>query len=162
KAIVLTSEVDPMRYATARVSEARADRVSAVEASEVQAACEAEEVAASFLNRWARLLDGFQRARWLVPPAPEAPRAARPLAESLVAERLTKKYGRLVATKGLSTDEVDEAFEPWHWQLWRQCTRAEKLAVRHLAEEGFLNPNAQDIVRPLLRRLLIRRKPAFD
>ena len=78
-----------------------------------------------------------------------------------VADTLQRKYGALASSDPLPADDVDDACEARHWQLWRQCTRAEKLALRHLAEEGFLNPNATDVVRPLFRRLLVRRAPAF-
>jgi len=103
-------------------------------------------------------LRGFQRIRWSLPwPSDDADKAAR------AAQELAKKYftGELQNGTNSSRDDIDDAREPRHWQVWNQCSRAERLALRHLAEEGFLNPNSQDIVRPLFRRLLIRRNPAF-
>ena len=156
KAVILASEVDPLRYLSARVLEARAERASAADAAAAQAAAAAETSAAALLGRWAGLLDVFQRKRWELPPGSGIPEDKRP-----VAETLQRKYATLTDGGRTPADDVDEACEARHWQLWRQCTRAEKLALRHLAEEGFLNPNAQDVVRPLFRRLLVRRDPAF-
>jgi hypothetical protein len=156
RAVVLTSEVDPLHYVSARVEEAANDRHAAVDAPAAQAATVAEAAATALVDRWARLLDGFQRIRWEVPPgdriAPD---------KKSVADLLASKYPGLPDRDGAPADEADEACEARHWQLWRQCTRAEKLALRHLAEEGFLNPNGKDVVRPLMRRLLVRRSPAF-
>ncbi len=58
--------------------------------------------------------------------------------------------------------EADDVDEARHWQLWRECTRAEKLALRQLAEEGFLNPTSIPAAGRLRERLLLRRDPAFS
>lgn len=141
---MLTSEVDPIRFVSARVLEA------------VKAMVAAEAAAAVLLERWARLLDAFRCVRWEVPPGAHLAGARRP-----VAEMLARKYPSLPDADHVPADEADETSAARHWQLGQQCTRAEKLALRHLAEEGFLNPNAQEVVRPLMRRLLVRRDPAF-
>ncbi len=156
KNVVLTSEVDPLRYVGARVLEAQRDRAVAATPEKEDAAKKSEDEWAALLDRWARLLDAFRRQRWEIPPHARLHAAEKP-----VAEMLARKYPKLPDCDTLPADEADEACEARHWQIWRQCTRAEKLALRHLAEEGFLNPNAQDIVRPLMRRLLVRRDPAF-
>lgn len=55
----------------------------------------------------------------------------------------------------------DDEGEARHWQLWRRLSQPEQLALRQLAEEGFLNPNNRDVVRTLFRRGLVRRERAF-
>ncbi len=156
KVVVLTSEIDPLRYVAARVVEAANDRAVAADADKAKEAEARERDAAALLQRWALLLDAFHRMRWEVPPGSHA---ATP--ERTVAEGLARKYPALPDEDRLPPEQADEACEARHWQIWHQCTRAEKLALRHLAEEGFLNPNAQDVARPLMQRLLVRRDPAF-
>jgi hypothetical protein len=51
--------------------------------------------------------------------------------------------------------------EARYWRTWAQSTKAEKLAMRQLAQEGLLNPNAQRVARRLERRGLIVADPAF-
>ena len=46
--------------------------------------------------------------------------------------------------------------------IWLQCTRAEKLVLRQLAEEGFINPHNEEVIRNLGRRELIYRAPALQ
>jgi hypothetical protein len=65
------------------------------------------------------------------------------------------------ATDGQSEDAVDDRLQARHWGLWSRCSHAEKLALRQLAEEGFLSPESVDVVRDLMRRGLIRRTPAL-
>jgi hypothetical protein len=156
KAVILTSEVDPLRYVGARVLEAQGDQAVAATPEAAKEKKAAADAAGALLDRWSRLLDAFRRVRWEVPPG-----ARLPADEKAVAEMLLRKFPKLPDCDKVPADEADEACEARHWQLWGQCTRAEKLALRHLAEEGFLNPNARDIVRPLMRRLLVRRDPAF-
>jgi hypothetical protein len=51
--------------------------------------------------------------------------------------------------------------EAGYWLVWRRLSRAERLALRQLADEGFLNPNNQDVVRSLMRDGLVRRDRIF-
>jgi hypothetical protein len=45
--------------------------------------------------------------------------------------------------------------------LWSACSTDEKLALRHLAEEGVLNPRNHTVVLELMRRGLVVPRPAF-
>jgi hypothetical protein len=157
-ATVITSEVDPLRWQSARVREA-VDDLQLASNEDQRKEPRAREASADALRaRWALLLSGFERIRWSLPwPADEAHEDAR--AAALLADKYFSTAHRLGSS--VSRDDLDDALEPRHWQIWNQCSRAERLALRHLAEEGFLNPNSQDTVRPLFRRLLIRRSPAF-
>lgn len=153
RTIVLTTDVDPLHWASARVMEPIDDAAPSggsaanpVPAGAVTA--NPTKSAADFLGRWSRLLSGFTRAPWQV-PNPRAIGTNKDTTDALAA-----KY------PGLSEDENVDA--PRHWEIWRQCTRAEKLVLRQLAHEGFVNPNSASVVRRLAERLLVRRDPAFS
>jgi hypothetical protein len=155
--IVLTTDVDPLHWASARAIEVteHSDQPSGAPAADHTKAgavmVDPAKSAAEFLARWSRLLAGFTRAPWRV-PNPKASGTDRDTTDALAT-----KY------PSLSADENDENVDaPRHWEIWRQCTRAEKLVLRQLAHEGFLNPNSASVVRRLAERLLVRRDPAFS
>lgn len=52
----------------------------------------------------------------------------------------------------------DAAWAPYH-ELWSACSRIEKLTLVQLAEEGFVNEKRRDVVRALLGRGLVVRRP---
>jgi len=152
KTIVLTSDVDPLHWASARELEAAAD-ATATDASEEERTAhrEAQRVASDLLGRWSRVLSEFKRESWQVPAGTHAPQAAKDNAAILSA-----KYPSLTGEEARSPDD------PRFWTIWRQCTRAEKLALRQLAEEGLLNPKSASTVRRLMERLLVFRDPAWS
>jgi hypothetical protein len=53
--------------------------------------------------------------------------------------------------------EISHAAEPYYRALWSACSTDEKLALRHLAEEGVVNPRNHAVITGLMRRgLMIR------
>ncbi len=48
-----------------------------------------------------------------------------------------------------------------HWLWWRRLSRSERLAVRQLADEGFLNPNNAEVARSLIQQGMVRRDRTF-
>jgi hypothetical protein len=86
------------------------------------------------LQQWADLLAGFVRHEVLEDP----PSAAAG-----------------------ETDQ-DHACAARNLRLWRYASRAEKLALRQLAEEGFITPGDVSLVRGLLRARVVRRTPTFE
>jgi hypothetical protein len=63
---------------------------------------------------------------------------------------------RLRLTHGVSDERLHEA-------AWMSCSRAEKLALRQLAEEGLVNPNNRPVIERLASAGLVQRAPvAFD
>lgn len=58
-------------------------------------------------------------------------------------------------------EEADQALSGRNTDIWAHATRAEKLAMRQLAEEGFLSPGNLRAARELVRKRLVRRTPAF-
>ena len=153
KTIVLTSDVDPLQWTSAREIEwAEDDAGTASDDGDTKdqkraAAPPRAEQASALLGRWALLLSEFKRREWHVPPSAGQDQG--------IAEILAAKYPTLSES---AADGIEDAR---HWTLWRQCTRPEKLALRQLADEGFLNPNAIGVVRRLSERLLVLRDPAW-
>lgn len=58
-------------------------------------------------------------------------------------------------------ERVLEAAQGYYWALWMSCSEDEKLVLVHLAQEKFVNPKQRMIVRRLLQRGLLERKPAL-
>jgi hypothetical protein len=54
--------------------------------------------------------------------------------------------------------EIDAAAEPYCRALWTACSIDEKLALRHLADEGIVNPRNQQVVLQLIRKGLVVRR----
>jgi hypothetical protein len=96
---------------------------------------------------------------------------------SVVLSGLSKQYHYAPPTNGSATGEVGEALQRYraplaslardeddgsHRESWRVASRAEKLALRQLAEEGYVSPAAGATVRGLMRRRLVRRAPRLE
>lgn len=154
--VILISEVDPIYWTASRALEAAGDLAAAAQGDDAKKADEVKQRFDGLLARWSQVLGTFTRTRWEVPPGA----TVKDETQRHIADALAAKYPRL--DPGAATEELGELYEARHWQIWRQCTRAEKLSLRQLAEEGFLNPNAIGIARGLSDRLLIRRDPAFS
>jgi hypothetical protein len=54
--------------------------------------------------------------------------------------------------------ELGAEAEPYYRALWTVCSIDEKLALRHLADEGIVNPHNQTVVLQLMRKGLIVRR----
>jgi hypothetical protein len=50
----------------------------------------------------------------------------------------------------------------YYADVWESCTDVEKLALIHVAEEGFANPKQRHTTEALLRRGLLKRTPALE
>jgi hypothetical protein len=94
--------------------------------------------------------DGF--ARWMRLLASCA--SARPTLRECAS---LGEFGRLLAAQLPPSDQWSQ--DAWYWHLWATSTQDEKLAMVQLAEEGFLNPNTEDVTRQLFDRGLVFRAP---
>lgn len=129
----LVSEVDPLAHLSRQFG-----------ASEPPPGTEPAAAVGRF-RRWTRVLGGCTRLVL-------EPREARAHG-GLVAAVVGAKDGRLPAPADATPDDF--------WRIWSQSSKAEKLAMAHLAHEGFLNPHAGPVLVMLLERGLVRRTPAF-
>jgi hypothetical protein len=91
-------------------------------------------------TRWMRLLASCASARRTLPEC---------ASES--------EFGRLLAARLPPFEQ--SSHDAWYWHLWATSTQDEKLAMAQLADEGFLNPNAEDVARQLFDRGLVFRSP---
>ena len=55
--------------------------------------------------------------------------------------------------------EIEDRASNYYEGLWACCSQVEKLALEHLAEDGFANYRDGKVVRPLIARGLVRRDP---
>jgi hypothetical protein len=55
--------------------------------------------------------------------------------------------------------EIEERASNYYEGLWASCSPVEKLALEHLAEDGFANYRDGKVVRRLIARGLVRRDP---
>jgi hypothetical protein len=72
----------------------------------------------------------------------------KPLADVVEPDRLRQEYDDRVAS--------------YYHSLWSGCTSSEKLVLRHLAEDGFVNSKDCKTIRRLIARGFIRRAPHFQ
>jgi hypothetical protein len=72
----------------------------------------------------------------------------KPLADVVEPDRLRQEYDDRVAN--------------YYHRLWSSCTSNEKLVLRHLAEDGFVNSKDRKTIRRLIARGFIRREPHFQ
>ena len=145
--LVLTSEVDPTHYlADVEPSPAHPDDSGEAGTGEKKKTPPAPASAATHLARWSQLLSGF---------------AHRSLAVGGADDALTSRYASGACDPTVPDEVNDTHLEARNESVWRSCTRREQLALRQLADEGFLNPADPDLVRRLLHRRLVRRDPSF-
>jgi len=114
------------------------------------------EQQAETFERWTRIFAYFSKKRMALPadlPMSHIGKQPSPLAQILMAK---------IAESALFSSPTEDEIEARFWSIWSLCTKAEKLALRQLAEEGFVNPNNRDILCDLGQRLLIHRGPAFQ
>ena len=58
-------------------------------------------------------------------------------------------------------DEIADRTDAWYGHIWRSCTPDEKLVLAEIALEGFVNYKSRRVVRRLLGRRLVTKKPSF-
>lgn len=138
-AVILLCDVDPLAYW-------RALSLDAPKEGSGSAAG-----AASALARWGEVLATFDGV--CVPHTAGDEAGATMLLGSELRE-LLKQHGATHAAAGCT----DAQFQT----LWAGLTKPEKLVLIQLANEGFANPKNDDVVRGLMRRGLIVRKPALS
>lgn len=81
-------------------------------------------------------------------------------AEVLVCCQRNLTEGSLAALELLELKRrVRDACTDYYAELWLACTELERLTLLQLAQEGFVNPRRSEVVRSLMRRGLIRRRP---
>jgi hypothetical protein len=143
--VVLTSDTDPIRHLSARLVEGGGSGANGAADRPGQGLEEG-------LAHWARMLDLFSIARHDVAEGSKDP----------VSSVLAEKYRSVLEPENVPADSADDHLLARHWQLWNACSRAERLALRQLAEEGFLSPATVDVVHELMRRGLVSRSPALS
>lgn len=132
--VALVSDIDPIAFL--------ADQFTVSEPTDP----EARKVVDRFW-RWVRLLAACDRNVTLPWPAEKA-------TPGVLSEAIARR-----ATPAVSP--IGRAEEARYWRIWGQSTKHEKLAMRQLAHEGFLNPNSPDVADRLIERGLVRCTPAF-
>lgn len=78
-----------------------------------------------------------------------------------IAQISAKLPGGVEITEAVLTREFLDRAGAHYRVLWVNCSREEKLALSHLAENGLISPQNQTGVEELLRKRLIVRDPAF-
>lgn len=131
--LALVSGVDPLQRLDALLDQASADR-------------------AALSARWTRIFSRLQGGRVDVAHAPADP----------AHQFLRGAYPVSWSVKNDVVDDRDETTAAWYRTLWDTSTPRERLAMRHLADESFLNPNDVDTARSLFRRRLIVRDRQID
>jgi hypothetical protein len=181
RTVLIVSTVNPLYYFTAGASGL------------------GEPMKAEELERWAGMLNTFQKAVFEGEPEPRIEawqtqfeaqlRSATQLSEDRVAE-LVEWFGREIRwseqlqrlgveitaqiaqigaklprgveiTEAVLTREFLDRANAYYRVLWVNCSREEKLALSHLAENGLVSPQNQAGVEELLRKRLMVRDPAF-
>jgi hypothetical protein len=115
-------------------------------------------------ERWTRVFAEFSRRPLTLPDAPD--NLARKVGHNL-AHHLAATLQNHTAPADKTAQREDDGLEARFWTIWLQCTRSEKLSLRQLAEEGFLNPGRSEVIRSevirsLGHRLLLYRSPALQ
>jgi hypothetical protein len=59
-------------------------------------------------------------------------------------------------------DELTERAETFYAAQWESCTRDERLLLYHLAHNGFVHNKSRRVLRRLMGRGLIRRRPNLE
>ncbi len=119
---------------------------------------------AETLARWARVMDEFEQT-----PAEDLP----PQTESITVA--TESPAEPAQTVGLRRESIRAVLakyraradsKAYYADIWAECTDAERLALAHLSQEGFLNcnnpaPGKPHVARRLASRNLLTRDPAI-
>jgi hypothetical protein len=136
KALLITSPLDPVEQLAGRLAE-EGDQA------------EQTDPLALLHQRWIDVLGGFSTPSHDIPARENEDGFDRVLEQEYPDIRIT------------SRGESREELETCHRKIWAQCTVPQRLILRQLAEEGFVNPAAAFVVRGLMKRGLIRRDDAL-
>ena len=74
-------------------------------------------------------------------------------------DRMIRRRGEEGLDREEILAEIEERASNYYEALWACCSQVEKLALEHLAEDGFANYRDSKIVRRLIARGLVRRDP---
>ena len=135
ESVVLLSEIDPVEYGAARAAESEEAGV---------------EKGLNEVARWSRALSTFRRCWWQPSEEGEGGKSELPEGAPAILRDVLSRRG-----------QIHESHEARCWRLWWECTTSERLALVHLANEGFLNPNNRRVAYHLMRRGVIHRTPRF-
>lgn len=138
-AILLTSSIEPFEYVRAY---AELDRRVDDKAANGQRAL------LDLLPRWSLVLSGLIEERY-APPFDE---------KSVRSADVREALNHHEAAAGIPGGDGTEGR---YREIWRTLTPEERLALRQLAEEGYVSPAAVHTVRVLMRRRLVQRKPTL-
>ena len=139
KPLLLTSSLDPVEHLAARVAEGGGEEPAQ------------QDRLVQLQQRWADVLGDFLATRHDIPAVGQDPSFAR---------ILMQEYPDVRVALGPTQDVA--SLETCHRKVWVQCTVPQRLVLRQLADEGFVNPTAASVVRVLMRRGLIRRDGALQ
>jgi hypothetical protein len=140
RSLVVTSTVEPYHYLRARA--AGPGHASGATGKETAHPADAR----ALLPRWSLVLSALSKERHDLPLTTVDPGL----------KRMLERHGFL------ATDTTAETMEARYRETWRTLTRDERLALRQLADEGFVSPAALPTVRLLMRRRLVQRKPMLQ
>jgi hypothetical protein len=165
--VVVLSAIDPLSSLSKRLSGAERHNVPAMRAADrdtqPQGTDWAEQIsAAEELERWARVLAQFSQKQLALPVMPED-------LEMILAAESRNGPAHDLTDRAILQARIEKkaqqqggSAKAQFLTIWLQCTRAEKLVLRQLAEEGFINPHNEEVIRNLGRRELIYRAPALQ
>ena len=164
--VVVLSAIDPLYRLSKRLSGAELHNGpttrTADRDTQPQETDWAEQIsAAEELERWARILAQFSQKQFALPVMPED-------LETILAAESRNGPAHDLTDRSILKARMDKkaqqqgSAKAQFLTIWLQCTRAEKLVLRQLAEEGFINPHNEEVIRNLGRRELIYRAPALQ
>jgi len=137
QALLITSALDPVEHLEGRLANGGGQP-------------EQTDPLTLLQQRWIELLGGFSNRSRDIPTLGND--------DDPFGRVLEQEYPDIrVTSEGVS----DKNLENCHRKIWGQCTVSERLILRQLADEGFVNPAAAFVVRGLMRRGLVRRDDAL-
>lgn len=171
--VVIVSSVDPVFYATTGGS------------GKPQSGAELGDD----LDRWTAVLSSFEIVDYKGPAKPKiedtlkkftkkvTPDSPDPKALERLCDQLKSECGPNIALRHIAADLVTllpkgklprgkqlgdmiyDRCEAYYRLVWASCSKAEKLMLIHLAEEGYVNRKNERVLQQLLRKALIVREP---
>lgn len=157
--VFVTSDIDLVGYFARRLR------------SPSDPATEENYVTAEELHRWARVMGCLSKVRSEMPqhgsePVNHLEKVLRdecqwtPRLRGIETEIRAEAHWEWLSTHELRR-HIGDLADAHYRTLWALCTDEERLVLVQLAREGFINPKCWPVVRRLMRRRLIARRPAF-
>jgi hypothetical protein len=156
--VTVISQTDPISYFAKRLK------------SEGDPACPANYVTGEEMERWSRVFEQLSKRRFDLPRGDGFKGQEALLADECKYTEILRRIEREIRNDGdhwkhLSREElvrhIADLAEAHYYSLWSLCNDEERLVLIHLAEDGFVNRRSWEIVRRLMRRGLVRRRPAL-